>query len=398
MNSDKIGKFIAELRKEKKLTQTELAERICVSNKTVSKWECGNAIPDYGVFENLCNEFNITVTELLTGERNVKDDKVVGEYINMKGKQNRLKIIVILVVSLLVILCSMLGIYFINSYDNTSIYQLSGSSKNFSYKDGLLVTSNIKNIFQKGKLEIKNNFIKLENISKTYYAFENGGNYYKLVDYDGDSIIVENYGEDLIIPSDMIDYVPNNLYLIVVYYQNENVLVDHIKIESKKIFSNNKFINLKSDPSKDAKTELLDIESIYDPFKYREQLIKEGFVEAKKEDTINFYGLYENGLIKKNGHETIFIDYINYLLLFTVEKEDYTILSVVRNDSYRECSVDTIGTIDLYFSGEIDGQAIYSRAYVGCSGVYLKDNIPIDISKEIDRYKELNKLYAYKDE
>ena len=190
MNSDKIGKFIAELRKEKKLTQTELAERICVSNKTVSKWECGNAIPDYGVFENLCNEFNITVTELLTGERNVKDDKVVGEYINMKGKQNRLKIIVILVVSLLVILCSMLGIYFINSYDNTSIYQLSGSSKNFSYKDGLLVTSNIKNIFQKGKLEIKNNFIKLENISKTYYAFENGGNYYKLVDYDGDSIIV----------------------------------------------------------------------------------------------------------------------------------------------------------------------------------------------------------------
>ena len=60
MNQDKIGKFIAELRKNKKLTQTELAKRIGVSNKTVSKWECGNAIPDYGVFENLCKEFNIS--------------------------------------------------------------------------------------------------------------------------------------------------------------------------------------------------------------------------------------------------------------------------------------------------------------------------------------------------
>ena len=74
MNQDKIGKFIAELRKNKKLTQTELAKRMGVSNKTVSKWECGNAIPDYGVFENLCKEFNISVNELLNGEKDMKDD------------------------------------------------------------------------------------------------------------------------------------------------------------------------------------------------------------------------------------------------------------------------------------------------------------------------------------
>ena len=64
MNQEKIGKFIADERKKKKLTQTELANIIGVSNKTVSKWECGNAIPDYGVFENLCEEFESTRIEL----------------------------------------------------------------------------------------------------------------------------------------------------------------------------------------------------------------------------------------------------------------------------------------------------------------------------------------------
>lgn len=84
MNQEKIGKFIADLRKNKKLTQTELAKRIGVSNKAVSKWECGNAIPDYAVFENLCKEFDISVNERLNGEKDMKDDKVIGEYMKMK--------------------------------------------------------------------------------------------------------------------------------------------------------------------------------------------------------------------------------------------------------------------------------------------------------------------------
>ena len=142
----------------------------------------------------------------------------------------------------------------------------------------------------------------------------------------------------------------------------------------------------------------LDIDKIFNPYKYREQLLKEGFVQATKEDAKNFYGLDESGLIKKNGKETIFIDYLNYTLMYNVENKDYTIVSVARNDSYNECNLDTISSIDLYVFGSIDGQDYYSRAFVGCSGVYLKDNIPIDISKDIERYKEVNKLYAYKDE
>lgn len=69
MNQEKIGKFILEIRKQKGMTQKELAEKIGVSDKTISKWECGNSIPDISYLESLCNSLNISVNELLSGER-----------------------------------------------------------------------------------------------------------------------------------------------------------------------------------------------------------------------------------------------------------------------------------------------------------------------------------------
>ena len=69
MDQIKIGKFIAETRKEQNLTQLDLAEKLGISNKTVSKWECGNGMPDYSVMEGLCEILKINVNELLSGER-----------------------------------------------------------------------------------------------------------------------------------------------------------------------------------------------------------------------------------------------------------------------------------------------------------------------------------------
>lgn len=69
MNQQKIGKFIQERRKEKKLTQVELAEKLGVSNRTISKWENGNSLPDYSIFQDLCNELDISINELLSGEK-----------------------------------------------------------------------------------------------------------------------------------------------------------------------------------------------------------------------------------------------------------------------------------------------------------------------------------------
>ena len=68
MNQQATGKFIAQKRKEKNLTQEQLAEKLGVSNKTISKWETGKCMPDYSVIKNLCEELEITVAELMDGE------------------------------------------------------------------------------------------------------------------------------------------------------------------------------------------------------------------------------------------------------------------------------------------------------------------------------------------
>ncbi len=72
MDQAAIGTFIAKKRKQQNLTQEQLAERLSVSNKTVSKWETGKCMPDYSIIEPLCKELNITPTELFNGEENEK--------------------------------------------------------------------------------------------------------------------------------------------------------------------------------------------------------------------------------------------------------------------------------------------------------------------------------------
>ena len=74
MNQEKIGKFIAECRKNKKMTQSELAEKLNVTDRSVSNWENGRNMPDLSLFKPICDELDITINELLSGER-IKKEK-----------------------------------------------------------------------------------------------------------------------------------------------------------------------------------------------------------------------------------------------------------------------------------------------------------------------------------
>lgn len=73
MNQIAIGNFIGKKRKELNLTQAQLAEKLGVSNKTVSKWENGKCMSDYGVIQPLCTELGVTVSELMDGEEQAQD-------------------------------------------------------------------------------------------------------------------------------------------------------------------------------------------------------------------------------------------------------------------------------------------------------------------------------------
>lgn len=80
MEQEKVGKFIAASRKEKKLTQADLAEKLNITNKAVSKWETGRGMPDASILLELSKILDVTVNELLSGEKlQVEEYKIKAE-------------------------------------------------------------------------------------------------------------------------------------------------------------------------------------------------------------------------------------------------------------------------------------------------------------------------------
>lgn len=111
MDQIKIGKFIAEERKKKSYTQRELAEILGISDKTISKWERGNGFPEISLLLPLCNELDITVNELLSGERLMEVDykkKAEENMVNLvkEAQESRKKIILSAMVAILVIIAA----------------------------------------------------------------------------------------------------------------------------------------------------------------------------------------------------------------------------------------------------------------------------------------------------
>ena len=111
MDQIKIGKFIAEERKTKQYTQRELADKLSISDKTISKWERGNGFPEVSLLLPLCNELEITVNELLSGERLQEMDykkKAEENMVNLvkEAQESKKKIIMSAMVAVLVIVAA----------------------------------------------------------------------------------------------------------------------------------------------------------------------------------------------------------------------------------------------------------------------------------------------------
>jgi len=90
MNQEKIGKFIASCRKKQNLTQEQLAEKLGITYKAVSKWETGKGLPDASIMMDLCNILEISVNDLLSGEKITKEqymDKVDENLIKLQKQK-----------------------------------------------------------------------------------------------------------------------------------------------------------------------------------------------------------------------------------------------------------------------------------------------------------------------
>ena len=111
MDEIMIGKFIACERKRKAYTQKQLSEKLGISDKTISKWERGNGFPEVSLLLPLCKELDITVNELLSGERVSEEDyrkKAEENMVNLmrEAQESKKKIIMSAMVALLVLVAA----------------------------------------------------------------------------------------------------------------------------------------------------------------------------------------------------------------------------------------------------------------------------------------------------
>lgn len=113
MDQIKIGKFIAQQRKEQSMTQRQLADILGISDKTVSKWETGNGLPEVSLMMPLCDSLKINVNELLSGERltdfnyKVKAEENIMDLVNERAESKK-KIILSAIVCALTLLSGIL--------------------------------------------------------------------------------------------------------------------------------------------------------------------------------------------------------------------------------------------------------------------------------------------------
>lgn len=101
MDQVKIGRFIAQCRKEKNLTQAQLAEQLNLTDRAVSKWETGKGLPDASIMPDLCELLSISINELFSGERVLTDNykrKAEENLLRIKKEAERIKAFRILIV------------------------------------------------------------------------------------------------------------------------------------------------------------------------------------------------------------------------------------------------------------------------------------------------------------
>ena len=169
MNSDKIGKFISKLRKEKNMTQQELGDLLGINGKSISKWERGINLPDISILKDLTNIFNISIEELLNGER---------KSISTSSKKDNqyFKILLLLTISVIIILFTILTI---NNHYQYSVYHIESNDALLNV-DGYIIFNPDNEIFLINQIEYKSEIVKetdkikiiLKNNNKELFTYQ----------------------------------------------------------------------------------------------------------------------------------------------------------------------------------------------------------------------------------
>lgn len=202
---------IYNIRKERDITQKELADLIGVSDRTISKRENGSTVPDLETIKKLCNELGISPDSIVKSEKNYKDrlqdfKRMVGKFLNYILKN-------IFLIGFIVVFILLLA-YFINNYNTIRIYNLTYESENITFEDGYFFKTKVLNIITINNINLEKINYEPTSTKIELYTYLNGD---KHVIYESDTLnniyIEESKSYSDLLTKDVIENIKNNLYI-----------------------------------------------------------------------------------------------------------------------------------------------------------------------------------------
>lgn len=237
-NECSFAKHISQLREKRKLTQKALADKIQVSDRTISKWENGLTVPDLINVRNICKVLGVSANSIVLNKRTIKDYfKDLGHLLVIFWKHiynNIFKVVFAIIFILLLI-------YFISNYNAVNVYILNYDSKDIVIGKGYFIKTKVDKILMIDNIELNTDYNPEEDILKLeLYLMMNGDRVVIYEDNKLEDIFIEEltrYPETF--TNDVTKEITNGLYLAVTVNEDEYY---ECKINFRKNFSSNKIV------------------------------------------------------------------------------------------------------------------------------------------------------------
>ncbi len=346
MDNEKIGKFLQELRKEQRLTQEQLAQKLAIERTNISKWEKGRSVPNAEYLFQLQELFNVSINEILYGERknlnNQNEIDIVPINI-MKDSKRKIKRIFIFssaIIGLLIL--AFFSYYFINNYNSIKVYKIYGNSKNFYINDGIMVTSREKSYIKIGSI---GNYSGM-NILKIRLYFKDGNkenNIFIGSESDSELLLVNRFNYNELYEYKDVKWIINELYLEIITNDNYK---NTLKLNVQKDFANNSIVDNQKIPSisdeKENNVKSFIPKYIKENFRYDKKY--DEYIREKNDGKYNIVEKYLSELnmyVLIRNDEKIEQRFDYYASDSTVEVSSFQQENMVKNFTYnfkdREC-------------------------------------------------------------
>ena len=375
MNNN-LGKILIDLREKKGYTQKDLADKLNVSDKAISRWETGMSIPHVDTLVRISKIFKINLQDLIVAAASTdeSDDELVQDIIKefTRRDENKSKMIrIILSLTIIIILILTISIIFTKTYNRFKVYNVYVESDEIVSKVGIYVETKIKDSLSINYLSIKNYEVKNTDtvIVDLYYLENNKENI--LQTYTSlDVISFVNY--DSYIKIDDLSNYMDNLFIRVKIIDNKNNEKEYTgKLQFVLDFSNNKIFYEENSLKSINNVEITKLSSD----EVKEKLISNGF-EKVNDDT----------LIKKLNNGNIYYIITSNFIRINIYEKDFSYKYTYRiNNCILSVNVFNKNNIEIEdYEYDVQNKSVISCVIGNCNGYdkvlkFLNDNILINL-------------------